>query len=33
MEDFHLFLRYKNKTIKFKITDPTTGLVLQAVPA
>ncbi|MGP1447537.1 MAG: hypothetical protein ACTTKO_08480 [Candidatus Limimorpha sp.] len=26
MEDFHLFLRYKNKTIKFKITDPTTGL-------
>ncbi len=26
MEDFFLFLRYKNKTIKFKVTDPTTEL-------
>ena len=26
MEDFFLFLRYKNKTIKFKITDPSTDL-------
>ena len=26
MEDYYLFLRYKNKTIKFKVTDPTTGL-------
>ncbi|MBR3710209.1 MAG: hypothetical protein IKM99_04525 [Bacteroidales bacterium] len=26
MEDFFLFLRYKNKTIKFKITDPNTDL-------
>ena len=26
MEDFFLFLRYKNKTIKFKVTDPNTDL-------
>lgn len=26
MEDFFLFLRYKNKTIKFRVSDPTTGL-------
>lgn len=26
MEDFFLFLRYKNKTIKFKVTDPNTEL-------
>ena len=26
MDDFFLFLRYKNKTIKFKVTDPNTEL-------
>lgn len=26
MEEFHLFLRYKNKTIKFKVTNPATEL-------
>lgn len=26
MEDFFLFLRYKNKTIKFKVADPNTDL-------
>lgn len=26
MDDFFVFLRYKNKTIKFKVTDPNTDL-------
>ncbi|MBO6026739.1 MAG: hypothetical protein J6P73_05785 [Bacteroidales bacterium] len=26
MEEYFLFLRYKNKTIKFRVSDPTTGL-------
>ena len=26
MDDFFVFLRYKNKTIKFKVTDPNTEL-------
>ena len=26
MEEYFLFLRYKNKTIKFKVNDPTTDL-------